>query len=69
MRRPSPNQRLRTYAKPTTSQRAMGKCRAVSLSVSLFVGKGKMLAKTAAAAKGSASQSALLTPDPRFQMK
>ena len=35
MRPPSANQRPRTYAKPTASHRAIGRCRTVSTSVSL----------------------------------
>ena len=69
IRPPSANQRLRTYAKPTASHRAIGKCRAVSTSVLLPVRKGKTLAKTAPAAKDSVSKRPLTRPDPRFHSK
>ena len=64
MRPPSANQRPRTYAKPTASHRAIGRCRAVSISVSPRVRKGKTLANTAPAAKGSASQRPLTNVQP-----
>ncbi len=69
MRPPPENQRPPTYATPTASQRAIGKCRAVSVSVLLPARKGKTLAKIAPATKGSASQRMPARCSARFHTK
>ena len=70
MRRPSLNQRPRDIREADGQPQGDWQVQnGQPLGVAARALKGKMLAKTAPAAKGSASQSALLTPDRRFQMK
>ena len=68
--RPEPaHQRPPTYATPTTSHSAIGRCRTISNPVSLRPVNGYALATTAAVANGTASHAARGRWNALFQAK